>query len=510
MNDILFAFYDLALSPVSFDFSSFLVCADAHRRKVGLRHIHFVVVPAKSGTGHWDNQLHLDDHLKWRLNNVLVPLSGLVEASSGLSICATRDEAARLVAQTSPDHIFPETYSPVTPVERHHTGWTVILATQGEPVQCVRASEQARRYARQWIDARAQGRKCVALTLREADFGQRRNSDPVVWGGFARKLLDGGYFPVILRDIDTALGPVHPALEGFATFTEGVFNLDLRIAFYEEAHVHASVANGPCHTCFYDRNVRYLYVVSGDWLTQKPTPFGRIGIEFGEQPPFTNRYQRWMWKEQDADVIMSEFLALDAAIDQDRAAGTFEAGLDPVLERRLPIPMLCERYRDWSQRSYLMAPEELRLLVACRNLLKDKLWSAEERLEMLADIALCSNDLASAAAFIESRGERFGYHGEMFARLGIIKEALGEYAESQKYFLRCVEENLANAEIIYRLGVVARKLGNLPLARKCFEGLVRRGSTYAEIFRELGEIYSALGEPDLARDILSRVGAVKE
>lgn len=508
MSDrILFAFYDLSVSPVSFDFSSFVVCADVQRAQTGHDRIHFVIVPPAGGPGHWDNKLHADAQLSWRLSNVVLPLTRLIAAPTSFTICGTRTEARRLHDGAGTENVFPEKYTLDAPIEQHHTGWSVILAHRGADLQRIRASEQARAYARQWINARADGRKVVAITLREAPFLPARNSDPAVWGAFARALGERGFLPVVLRDMDTALGPSHPAFDGIDTFAEGVLNLELRMAFYEEAHIHASVANGPVHVCFYDRNVRYLYVVTGDWLRDEPTPFGRMGIQRGETPPFANRYQRWVWEEQTPEMLLAHFTALHGDIASDQAAGRYEAGLDAVAQRRLPIADIAQRFEAWTRLTYGTTAEEIRLMMACRGDEPHSEQSERERIKTQVSLAIAASDLDKAVALLRRMGDKLGYQADDHVQLGMLFEARGENALAAQHYRQALDEGGDDPALVYRLGTAASAAGNLAEARDCFERLVARGVRHSELFAQLSGIYERQDEPELAAALRARAGA---
>src|SRR5258706_6792502 len=75
--DALYAFYDLGVAPIPFDFLWFLVGADLERRRLGLRAVHAVIVPGlHQGLRKENPELEdcLDPSARWaRVNAVLVP-----------------------------------------------------------------------------------------------------------------------------------------------------------------------------------------------------------------------------------------------------------------------------------------------------------------------------------------------------------------------------------------------------------------------------------------------------
>ena len=232
----LYAFYDLSVSPISFDFSAFLIVAERARRARKLDTLFVIIVPKGIFDDHHDNKQYDRIHASWRIQNILVPLTGLLPSCSGLTIAETREQAGSILSDAT-KQVFPENYAVSAPIQRHHTGWTIVASHLGANIQYFQATQQARAYARQWIDHHAKGKTCVALTLREANFLKSRNSDLGVWSSFSHQLSQQGYYPIIFRDIDRALDAPTDELKEFPEVPEAVFNLGLRIGFYEECDI---------------------------------------------------------------------------------------------------------------------------------------------------------------------------------------------------------------------------------------------------------------------------------
>ena len=139
----------------------------------------------------------------------------------------------------------------------------------------------------------------------------------------------------------------------------------MRPGRYEKSHISAFVAKGSSQACFYNRGVRFLDLVTGDWLIVTPTPFNRIGIDYGETPPFCNYFQRWIWEEQSSEVLMRSVLSLNHDIVESQANGTYASLLDPRPEYRLNESALAHRFSQWMIRLTYSAPQELELAEAC-------------------------------------------------------------------------------------------------------------------------------------------------
>jgi tetratricopeptide (TPR) repeat protein len=485
---LLYAFYDLTVAPVSFDVFAFLVEAERVRRTRNLSGIHVVVVP-KAADRERLIDLYSETHERWRLQQIVTPACGLLPSVVGMTVCTSREQAASFETLEGP--IFPERYTTQVPIAHHHLGWVITHAHLGTNMHVISASAQARAYARQWIDAHAQGRKVVALTLREAGFTPKRNSDVGEWVRFAKLLQTAGFFPVILRDTDYALDPSPTSFGDIALFPEATFNLDLRIAFYEEAHICAFVSNGPASVCFFDRDVRYLYFVTGEFLDHNPPGMLRVGIDVGTTPPFCNVYQRWIWTDQDADRFMDEFLSLDRTIDRRRADGTYEQGLAPVETYREPPEVVADRMRlwsrvhgsvdDWEIVAFLMeltpgllyvdinyTIEQARVSFACHNF--------DRAIDLYRHVLLKE---PSEATYLE---------------LGLVFEALNRHEDARAIYREAAATLPRSLPVAFRLHLAEAACGNAATAIAFLSDLIRRGAKAPQIFGELAKIYEAQGD----------------
>src|SRR5262249_28474084 len=77
---VLYAFYDLQVVPITYDAAWFAVSADRARRRQGLDHVHFVIVPGKLD-GMREERASYEaavtrDMRVWRLHNVVIPIFG--------------------------------------------------------------------------------------------------------------------------------------------------------------------------------------------------------------------------------------------------------------------------------------------------------------------------------------------------------------------------------------------------------------------------------------------------
>src|SRR5579883_2533363 len=93
-DDILYAFYDLAVAPITFDFLWFLAGADLMRRREGKATVHVVIVPGpRQGLRREqpDYERIIDSNARRaRISNILLPACALLPSVSGVTVASTR------------------------------------------------------------------------------------------------------------------------------------------------------------------------------------------------------------------------------------------------------------------------------------------------------------------------------------------------------------------------------------------------------------------------------------
>jgi hypothetical protein len=108
------------------------------------------------------------------------------------------------------------------------------------------------------MEAQAQGRRCVTITLRSYGYMPDRNSNEAAWVAFARRLDPEKYLPVFVLDTERTLDPTSPSLAEFAILREASWNIGLRLALYEASFLNLGVNNGPMNLCWLGARTSYL------------------------------------------------------------------------------------------------------------------------------------------------------------------------------------------------------------------------------------------------------------
>jgi len=326
-NKVLYAFYDFAISPVTFDLVQFLVLAESERKRINCDLLHIVFVPGPNdGFSPVDisnyrklGQNDCDvDLMRWRLRNIMLPLCCLIPSCQGITVCTSLEEA-RILQQKLAKYVFPRGYNVQFPKEGYSLFELSKAESQGDlSSYYIQATSQARRFVKEWIDQGDIGnRKVIAITLRWCPYQKERNSNMKAWNKFIQSLDSTIYYPVILRDTWTAFKPLPLEFENFCIFEEACWNMELRIALYELCYLNLSVNCGPIVLCIFDSRTRYLLFRRINLSEINMARFFRSeGLEVDSQYKHATSFQRVIWKDDTCSIIQEEFEKMCTKIEQ--------------------------------------------------------------------------------------------------------------------------------------------------------------------------------------------------
>ena len=321
INTILYACYDLSVSPATYDMLSFLYSSEIERLKKNCSHIHLLIVTgAENGFKRGDLQSYNRDlppnahisisNLQGRLHNIVVPCYQLLPSVQSVSYFGLRNECMVFLNQLSP-LTYPENYHVLAPVAGY--GFANIIRIKDLYKYDVKfeAPAYAHIYVESWIKQRSHGKKVVSITLREGKYSEKRNSLLAEWTRFAEEIIKKGYFPVFVRDTENSPEPPEPTFTNTVTFPEASVHIAIRMALYEQAFLNLAVSGGPPMYCVCNKNTPYLlFKLVTECAETTEEHFRRSGFEPGKQPSFCGPYQKWVWKDDTYEVIMEEFLEM--------------------------------------------------------------------------------------------------------------------------------------------------------------------------------------------------------
>jgi hypothetical protein len=319
-REVLFAFYDLQVAPVTFDFLWFLAAADLRRRHLGLKSVHVVIVPGS----HRGLRRERDDYelvvdataRQARIQNILIQACRVLPSFSGLTLTASRREAEFLRSVVA-RHMLPADYEPALPVFPGPQSCLEAARNGESDIACLRAPGEELRAVDAWIKARVGSRRPVVITLRRYGYMPARNSNLPAWVAFARALDANRYCPVFVPDTNDTIHGMPEELRNFTIFPEAAWNIPLRMALYERAFINLGVNNGPMGLAWLNSRVCYatLKIETPD-VPQSSLRFIRsFGFEARKSLPFATPLQEWVWEDDTQEAITRVFERLTQRVE---------------------------------------------------------------------------------------------------------------------------------------------------------------------------------------------------
>lgn len=313
-NRTLLAFYDLEVSPITFDFAWFLVAADLERRRRRLERLHVVIVSGQN----WESGPESEEYLsvvdgparRQRVFDILIPLTELMPSVGGVTLADDRSAAGRLVDGAA-GYTFPRGYSPALPfLENPFPKLVMQAANAGEKIPSLRAPQSARQRIDQWRMRNFGERPLVTITIRDFDYQPGRNSNLAAWAEFAHELQQvEGVATVLVPDTSRTLESQHEVFAGLPVFVEPAWNIALRSALYEAGFVNLGVNTGPMALNWLNRNCRY--VTFKMVLDDEPGARLDFQLSLGVDPrrpfPFATPCQRLCVDRDDLPTLRQEF-----------------------------------------------------------------------------------------------------------------------------------------------------------------------------------------------------------
>lgn len=455
------AYYDLAVSPISFDFAVFLILAELHRRETDSDRLRVIIVPGGQDGFREDDSAYDIDNKRWRLQNIIIPLTTLLDHEVALEICPNRNAAANLMTRHK-GPVFPEGYTVAEPVADFFLSSIVAASARGKAIPSFRAGPQALRYMSEWLGHQAGDKKPVTITLRESDYNLNQNSNLEAWISFAGDLDLDIYCPIFVPDTAKCFAPQPEPLLSFRTCTVAAVNLQLRAALYELSWLNMMVPNGPGELCRLSDSIRYLYfkVVSGTADTTSTLLIASQGIEIGGQLPHATPFQRLIWEPDDHAAIIREFDTMARRIG--------DAGAP------ISLAPSADNARD---------PMETAVQLQMTGRL-------EEATSIYQDIVQNDPENADAWHF-----------------LGIIAQQAGRTDAAERLVMRALSLKDDQANYFVTIGHIERELGKLEEARNAFARAITLAPEDAGAHADLADLLLETG--DLAQSQASMMRALQ-
>lgn len=268
------AYYDLSVSPPTYDFISFLLGAELWRLRMNLTALDIRILAGPEQGFRRDNLPPFTAaERRAMLENIVLPAAWLLPSVASIAECEDVAPAQPSIGWRDPRY-----------------GLHVMVAAAAKncyPLQARRTACAAGPYA--------------TITLREATYWPERNSTIGQWLAVASALERRKIQPIFVRDTARAGDQVG----FFATDVRASRDVSWRAALYAEAALNLFVGNGPAWVSwFMGAPTLICKLVSRESPSQSASTFVGAGLKPGTQPANARARQLLLWEDDRSDKIV--------------------------------------------------------------------------------------------------------------------------------------------------------------------------------------------------------------
>ena len=318
IDDVLYAFYDLACNLPCYDATTFVVLAEQQRIVEKKKYIQFVIVPDRSNKHLGINVYHSNDDASWRIEKIVKPLFYSIESCVGTHELLIKEQASLYKNQKISCY-------PIDYLENNRAVGSDFKAIKrfrelGVELSQLSPPNQAKLLVEQYISSISKGRKVITITFREYWANpEHRNNSIDDWILFLRKLDKAKYCPVVIRDTYYCTMPFPEDIENINYFPLASIDLHLRLALYQSAYINMGVESGPMYPISYLKNA--CSIIFRQVIEDIPNLSTRTnimhGFTVGENHYFNdNDSQINVWGKDVFERISSEFERLVTRLEQ--------------------------------------------------------------------------------------------------------------------------------------------------------------------------------------------------
>ena len=301
----LYCFYDLEVSPPSYDFFTYMQLAELHRKRHNLSNLFFVFVPGPKD-GFRDDALEKTIAQRYTMmRNVVIPSCWLLPSCKGIAWLQHEDEA-NLFFEKAKGHVFPRGYSPQARVGDYLWQGIVAAYLRNETFTTLREPPEYQRMVSSLFPDIAE-KKLITVTIREVPYHTGRNTNFQVWLSFLKTLDTSKYKIVIIPDTDNLSNDV---FEGFEYCKIASINVLFRTAIYRKAYLNMFHNNGPASAAIFSNSpLLSIQKVDTDGVSTTPWFHDVVAIDPDEhhQHAMWKRNQRLVWGPDTVDVLVEAF-----------------------------------------------------------------------------------------------------------------------------------------------------------------------------------------------------------
>ena len=312
---------DFAAFPLSYDIVVFLAAADDFCRRSGCHRMDVAFIAHEGDplmneafkTNPVNNPVKSCDFIY----NLAIEATRLYKSIGDVLFFTNRSNFLTFFRNVKSTHkVFPEEYTPFRPgylpsrkgVPYYGMRHLFVNSKASRESLSLRPSADQLNLASAWVKRLSNGKKMITITLRETPHQPERNSNIEAWRALVDQYKKQNIIFVILRDY-FAIYDQSPIIgEHVIECPEAVHSMSFRAAIYQQADLNLFTGNGPAMLCLLNSKTRYIvFKMSTDAASARPEEiFFQHGLRFGENMPEASKFQKLVWENDDAPVLIRE------------------------------------------------------------------------------------------------------------------------------------------------------------------------------------------------------------
>ena len=305
MNKRLHCFYDLAVSPCSFDFFQFLIIAEINRIRDNFNEIELTFI---SGPNHGfrEDNLRTYEQNEQYFQNVIWPGCQLLPSIKSVKLETDRKRVE--ILHLDPSTIFPRGYSIIHPINDYICNGITTSHFLGEDTINFKAPDYAIKSASKFIN-NTKNKKILILSTRELERDDNlgvRSIEHNVWKDFLTSLDSDEWIKIVIRDTNSSFSS-EKLFDEIVEADFASYHLHLRFALYELSNINIFKSNGPAILSLYGNltpTVMFLEfdntvtAMSQNWFR------GTLGMVKGSQFPLTRKNNLIIWEKENKENLI--------------------------------------------------------------------------------------------------------------------------------------------------------------------------------------------------------------
>ena len=255
-SDLMYAFYDLSISPNTYNFCEFIVLCNNEIIKRKLNGYKIIFIKRKKNPKIISNEKYfgvIDDELyEWRFFNILSPLTLCTDKCIGFDIVSNDEELKKYLVYNNK---YPKFFNMTN---RLRVDTNILYREFNNLTNIELISPKAANTYLNILLSAIKIEEFLTISIRYQEYDKVRNSDLDSWNKFTNFLKENtNYSVVIIPDTDN-FKATSKLFDGCYQAFEASHNLLLRFAYYKRAKFNFFAGGGPSSLCYLTTDIKYI------------------------------------------------------------------------------------------------------------------------------------------------------------------------------------------------------------------------------------------------------------